>query len=100
VTIERGHSINQLQWVFNQSLAMALGHWGRGNRSNCNSNGATGATRGNGIGAMATIDHCHCNRSIGCGGPWGANTIEFNSMCFIRNVSECKNEGANKGVTY
>jgi hypothetical protein len=57
-------------------------HWGRGNRSNCNSNGA-GAT-----GALGQrCSHCHCDRSIVWlyVGPWGrgARAWAFYSMFFI-----------------
>jgi hypothetical protein len=49
LSIERRQSITQLQW-----------HQGRGTGAT----GATGATRatgGNGNGATAMIDHCHCD---------------------------------------
>jgi hypothetical protein len=64
--------------------SMALGHWGRGTGA-----GATGAmARGMG---QRLIDHCHCNRSCGCGGPWGAGEFALFKV-LIQKVSECQME--------
>jgi hypothetical protein len=55
--------------MIDQSHAMApgQGHWGRGNRSNCNSNGATGATGGNGATALLSLPLRSIDRVCVCG---------------------------------
>jgi hypothetical protein len=37
---------------------------------------------------------CVCGR-----GAWGAGVGDVYSVCFIPNISECQNQGANKQVT-